>query len=44
MTLYEQTKAFIKDVTNSALNSAKEKGEIDFSEVLTFNLSAYFRN
>lgn len=31
MTLYEQTKAFIKEVTDNALNSAKEKGEIEFS-------------
>ena len=33
MTLYEQTKAFIKTVTDEALNTAKEKGEIDFSEI-----------
>ena len=33
MTLYEETRAFIKEVTNKALNSAKEKGEIDFSEI-----------
>ena len=30
MTLYEQTKAFIKETTNNALEEAKKKGEIDF--------------
>ncbi len=33
MTLYEETKAFIKDITNKALNNAKEKGEIDFLNI-----------
>ena len=33
MTLYEQTKAFIKEITNSALETAKAKGEIDFSAI-----------
>ena len=33
MTLYEQTKAFIKETTNNALEEAKKKGEIDFSAV-----------
>jgi len=33
VTLYEQTKAFIKEITNNALSLAKEKGEIEFSSV-----------
>ena len=33
MTLYEETKAFIKSVTDKALELAKEKGEIDFSSI-----------
>ena len=33
MTLYEQTKAFIKEVTDNALNQAKQKGEIDFDTI-----------
>ena len=33
MTLYEQTKAFIKETTNNALEEAKKKGEIDFSAI-----------
>jgi len=33
VTLYEETKAFIKSVTDKALELAKEKGEIDFSSI-----------
>ena len=33
MTLYEQTKAFIKEITDSALNQSKEKGEIEFNTI-----------
>ena len=33
MTLYEKTKAFIKEITDNALNLAKEKGEIDFGAI-----------
>ena len=33
MTLYEQTKAAIREVTNKALDTAKSKGEIDFSAI-----------
>ena len=33
MTFYEKTKALIKEVTDKALNSAKEKGEIEFSDI-----------
>ena len=33
MTLYEQTMALIKEVTDKALLCAKENGEIDFAEI-----------
>ncbi len=33
MTLYEETKAFIKKVTDDALNTAKEAGQLDFSQI-----------
>ena len=33
MTLYEETKAFIKKVTDDALNKAKNDGAIDFSAI-----------
>ena len=33
MTLYEQTKAFVKKVTDDALNLAKEKGELSFDAI-----------
>ncbi len=33
MTLYEETKAFIKKVTDDALNKAKNDGAIDFNQI-----------
>lgn len=38
MTLYEKTKAFIKETTNEALNTAKQKGEIDFDTIPDYTI------